>query len=908
MIKSGLVLRVWWLMLPLAAITIIFILPVLSTYTSFVLRHPEPYTDTPMNSRVILLGRIRTLTEIARNLTFERLNALDESGFDTFKLKVSSEGLGRLNSRLPDSKKQWVKAKAQFPREEDEHAVKVRYIGDNLHHWGFPAKSWRVLLPKDGSIEGNRTFNFIVPRWRAATSYYLPLKAANLLNILSPEARFVNLEVNGHRHGGVHLLTEKIDEGFLRHRGRLPGDIYIGDMVLDDGLPREQAHSLTLWQLPGAWRKAAENNKFDASSIEPIQNLLTLLARDFDTSSHERLISSLDLNAWARFAAWQKLMGATHIDEGHNWILYYDYAKETIEPILRDGNALTDDLMQVTGAVPGLETSLTNPLLTALHQDHRFLRLKHLAIADFFADQKDKALLKDFDEIVPKVASALKSSQQMDWLEMPEGKPLRYFTSDEFRKRALSYRAMLESWFNMQRSLITFKPENIRLRHKAQDRLLIQINGYAPVDELALPITRVKEPLSVCLRTAANSPCELLTSLHSVNNDTLRIKLPLFAALKTKPQGSTHSGAHLIAEPAIYEVMIRGATFDPSRRVFANGYRTEPFTVRENGEFNLSEEKQLIYGLIPVQHQSTWWRGEIRVTETTSIAGDLFVAPGTRVLLAPGVSLFIHGKLIANGAPGAPILFTRQDTSKPWGTIAIIGPNSDGTRIRFSSFVGGSGFKDRKREFSGMMEIRNAKNVLIESSTFSDNTVCDDILHITYSQVVLRDITLKNANSDAIDIDISTVYIDGLNISNSKNDGLDLMTSDVYARNAQISGSGDKGISVGEASFLLLEDSSLTNNVIGLEGKDGSQVYAVDSVLKKNQISISGYKKNKHYPGNVKIVLERTNVDLVESQLRLLNNTDLIQVPARRQQDIGYLSNLKKRAEDFRRNLKESGS
>lgn len=901
---AGFARRIWWITLPLAVMLAVWIWPAMHDYKSFVLVHPEPYTDTPMSSRAILINRAVTLKERIRTAVLRRLSPQPQDGLETVELRVPGGGMAMLDARLPSSKNQWVQARGRFADEEKFRRVRVRYRGDNLHHWGLPAKSWRVRLRREEALQGQRTFDIILPRWRAATAYYLPLRAANLLKVTSPEARFVKLEVNGRRHGGVHLLTEFVDEGFLRRRSRLPGDIFVGDMVLDDGLPREQASALSLWSLPGAWQKAAENNKFAAGSIEPVRELLGRLARDVDAQSHERLINMLDLPAWARLSAWQKLTGATHLDEGHNWLLLYDYARETIEPILRDGNALTDDLMQVAGTAPGLDVSLTTPLLTALHRDHRFLRLKHRAVTDFFADRQDQVLLSELDQVAPRVASALQRSRQLDWLEMPEGKPLRYFTPAEFRERVRKYRAMLVSWFDRQRALVTLQPDNVRLRRLASNRLLVQINGYAPVEELVLPIAGATGSLSVCLRNSAESPCVVLDGLYAAGDEMLRIQLSLFAALRTEPKGPAESGAYLIAGPGTYEIVIRGTTIDARRGVMASGYRGQPFPVREDGGIELTGAGQAVYGIVPVQHPVTRWRGAINVTQTMEFDGDLVVAAGTRVLLAPGANLFIRGRLMVEGTPEAPVTFTRLDAARAWGTVAVTGPRSDGTTIRHCLFEGGSGFRDRMREYSGMVSIRNAEHVRIESSTFRDNRDFDDTLHVAYSRVLMRDITVENAYADAIDLDVTTARIDGLRISNSGNDGLDLMTSEVHLRDAQISGGGDKGASVGEGSFMLMEDSILSDNAIGIEGKDGSQIYARDIALIKNRLSVSGYHKNLRYPGRVRMVFERSSAEpALEERMRLLDGSELLHAPAPQPDARGRIVALRERAERLRRAL-----
>ena len=97
------------------------------------------------------------------------------------------------------------------------------------------------------------------------------------------------------------------------------------------------------------------------------------------------------------------------------------------------------------------------------------------------------------------------------------------------------------------------------------------------------------------------------------------------------------------------------------------------------------------------------------------------------------------------------------------------------------------------------------------------------MIHIIYARdVMIRDIAMENALSDAIDIDISRVTIEGGVIERSGNDAIDLMSSDAVIRGIRLVGNGDKGVSVGEGSKARIVDVDITDNEIGVQSKDGS--------------------------------------------------------------------------------------
>jgi hypothetical protein len=81
------------------------------------------------------------------------------------------------------------------------------------------------------------------------------------------------------------------------------------------------------------------------------------------------------------------------------------------------------------------------------------------------------------------------------------------------------------------------------------------------------------------------------------------------------------------------------------------------------------------------------------------------------------------------------------------------------------------------------------------------------------------------------------------------------MSSSLVIIDSKFKGSRDKGISVGEGSDVLVYNTVLENNAIGIEIKDGSEATVVHSEFINNDLQINAFSKNWRYNagGNVKV-------------------------------------------------------
>ena len=84
-------------------------------------------------------------------------------------------------------------------------------------------------------------------------------------------------------------------------------------------------------------------------------------------------------------------------------------------------------------------------------------------------------------------------------------------------------------------------------------------------------------------------------------------------------------------------------------------------------------------------------------------------------------------------------------------------------------------------------------------------------------------------------------------VSDAVKDAIDFMETEALVDQVNLYKSGDKGVSVGENSNVLIYNSLIHENEVGVESKDGSYAEVLYSNLDSNKTQISLYKKNLAY-------------------------------------------------------------
>jgi len=101
------------------------------------------------------------------------------------------------------------------------------------------------------------------------------------------------------------------------------------------------------------------------------------------------------------------------------------------------------------------------------------------------------------------------------------------------------------------------------------------------------------------------------------------------------------------------------------------------------------------------------------------------------------------------------------------------------------------------------------------------------------------------------------------------------MSSKALIMKSELSHSGDKGVSVGEGSEAMIYNSSLNHNMIGVESKDGSVAYVVNSSLIKNDRQINAYKKNWRYGTGGRVVIDKSIFSSLDNSIKADKKSDI---------------------------------
>jgi len=809
-----------------------------------------------LDLRRILLARLTALhTDIAsswKSRWRDRPSLLAE-----VDLQIAPANLARLNANLPLSgKEDFVRALLRYPSGSYER-VGARYRGDSLHHWGFAAKSWLVRTAKDRLIDGQRRWHLVLPRWRSVGSYHVNLTMARRMGVLAVDTRPVDLRINGRQHGGIHLLQPQQDETFLRNNGRLPSDLYVGDMTpLDDNYVNEVGRG-GLWQLPWLWQKAAVNNKYPENSRGPLEILFFRLYHGTD----QEFLDLLDLPAWARFSAYMQLFAASHMDMGHNWKLLYDSGKLAFEPIVGDGNGLPDNILALTEGVPGRDVSITTPVLARLHRNHEFLRLKNEALTKFFQDGLHDSYFRELRGFEQSVSPTLATHPQLDWIGTVEGQQVHYFNDRDLEARIKRVTPDLTAWFAAQRGILAPKPDDVRTAVMGPHQLRVEVRGYASV-RIGLRLPPGSSPTAAKLRIwregGSSQECPI-GEYFSERDGIVWLDWPLLAQREIGTPVAGQSQAMHLVKPATYDLDL-GTVEAAHVTVVARQYSGGHFDVALHPSLPAIALRGDNTGVLPAGRAVTRWSGVVELKGITELHGPLEIAAGTRVQLGPDASLIARGLVTAQGTPDQPVRFERLDPAAAWGTFAIVGSGADGSVLEHCDFRGGSGLVSPFTLFSGMVSVRHVRDLRMRHCLLTDNSIYDDLFHAIYSTVDISDCDFRQAHRDGIDLDLCQGRLHRITVTGTGNDALDLMTSEIVLSSSRLAAGGDKGLSVGEACKVLVLDCVLENNNVGLQAKDGTQALLYNVTLTGNNTHLSGYHKNQDYPGLVHIMLSKSKL------------------------------------------------
>lgn len=139
---------------------------------------------------------------------------------------------------------------------------------------------------------------------------------------------------------------------------------------------------------------------------------------------------------------------------------------------------------------------------------------------------------------------------------------------------------------------------------------------------------------------------------------------------------------------------------------------------------------------------------------------------------------------------------------------------------------------------------------------FADTFICEDAVNIMNSSGDISSVIIKNTKFDSLDIDFSDLNIKKINIENSLNDCVDISASKVNITEAVLDTCNDKAFSIGEQSFVKVNNVEVQDSNIGIAVKDSSEVHIDKLQIIDTNICNAIYRKKQEF-GPSKLSVER---------------------------------------------------
>lgn len=767
-----------------------------------------------------------------------------------FNIYIDNNALAELNYDLPYSGlggENYKPAHMLYP-DGNLEKIQLRYRGDLANHWLFKEKSYRIKTRKKKLLGKMRQFNLIVNETGDLLGPQMAYKLAEIMGLLTPKSDFVTMNVNG-RPEGAKLFVEQIDESFLRRRGVMPGDIYSGDNI---GNGRFWGLDRTLFKTSMNWEKSAANNHYDLQSKIPLQTMITALQNNnFDL---------LDMEQFGKFAAYNDLMRSKHSDDAHNWKLLYDNYLERFSPIVWDNLGWFDPWVrdQERGGIA------VSTLMKKLYRNHDFLYERQKALIDFYSYQQDTFLasLKTEARIVED------KTRGIDYLVDAFG---------EVRDRNDMLKAVSKYKDTVQRVLQEVKKFTVGMNgsyvYAPIDNGVRLAISDVPVSSFRIDINPGAGPVSIGVRYKADGTVieRNLSALSERVGNSIVVRQRLIPASLMNRENHSFSGA-------TFDILVDGV--DASSIV---SLWVTPMTVNaqeiavDRVDHVAQSEFENEFRIIPEIPDSIpiVFSGTKVIEEFVIIKRDLVIEPGTRLLFSAGAGLKVFGKISAIGTPEAPITFSAANPEIPWGAVVVKDHASDGSRFEHCLFEDGSGIKSDVYEYTAMLSVHNASQILIKNSVFRNSHITDDMLHVVYGDIRIENSLFENSLADAVDLDITNAEIIGSRFVGSGNDAVDLMSSKVLISDSEMKNSGDKGVSIGENSLLFSVNSRFLDNLVGIQSKDDSTAVISNSLIAGNATGVHAYQKNWQYGTGGKLTIANSIIEGNQQSSSIGENSEI---------------------------------
>ncbi|MDA7546262.1 hypothetical protein N8870_05440 [Alphaproteobacteria bacterium] len=153
-----------------------------------------------------------------------------------------------------------------------------------------------------------------------------------------------------------------------------------------------------------------------------------------------------------------------------------------------------------------------------------------------------------------------------------------------------------------------------------------------------------------------------------------------------------------------------------------------------------------------------------------------------------------------------------------------------------------------------------------------EDTNCEDGLHFVRVTGNIRNVSIINSYSDAIDADFSILAFENINIENAGNDCIDLSQGKYLIKNMTNTKCGDKGVSAGEKSFVTLNNVKVNTAAIAIASKDSSIINIKKANINNSKVCLASYRKKQEFRKGQIIFGPALNCNKIPSYIQKFSN------------------------------------
>ena len=762
------------------------------------------------------------------------------NSFESIKIDIRFSELEKLrNDRKNALKLRQLdnpqKVRVRIVHQGKEYPATARLKGDLVEHWGN-IKQWslRIKLRNKKTIFSMNEFSISVFTERDFPYNFVISETFRKYDVLTPRYKTVKVNFNGD-DWGLMLLEEQFHDSFYAFNKIKEAPIFKmtneEDFLINTIAAKntENLEDISKWQGKLETKLFNENEILKKTNIPDKQTNNSLFSifktlQEVIVLEDERYISKLnehvDIKSFARASIITAIFGDLHSILPHNSRYYLNPYDLKVRPILTDSlhseidknfflshNLFYRNIFKLK--------EFQNEFFRVLYEIHNnFNEIENNFVLACQGFGKNCSNLVELDTIKKNILF-LKSSKK------------EIFTPKDFTdtKRLITKNFDTKNDQNLNRKKIHFR---------------IFDNAEIKIDNLTSEKILIKN-----IKLNIQKNCET----NCINEEKI---IPLNLILKPSSYQKLTSEKIKINFQNTLDNFVEIKYLDENNYVYSLIERVEKTSLNKKNFFKNS-------AIVLNQNLKLIDKNYVLRSGIYEIKKPIIIPSGFNLNIEAGSVLKMHkdtyimvknGLVNFSGKVGQPIIIESSDKRNKWKGIYVNSKMVDkGTsffdHVNVSDY---SYFDNDKIQLTGGINLING-HFILKNSQFK-NSFAEDAINLVKSIFEIKNLTIFNVNSDAIDIDFGEGQIINSRFQKISGDAIDLSGSNILIKDITVSKVADKAISVGEESILNIDNLNISDSRIGIASKDSSKVEG-----KKIKISNCGlydfavYQKKSYFSG-----------------------------------------------------------